>query len=504
MGPNTMLFLRIAISAFQLLCILPLLFAMSQANPLIAAVQAAWSGNASISEVCWKILPVSGPLFLAMFGFLCLAALKQTIKQAPQDASQPWLANPMWVEKHIRLNNRGQFWSVVSVLAFYVGIVVPFCVGTQKTAFLIFCAAFGLVLLLIARVFWLNRRWNTAELRMATLPGVIGGPFSGVAILQQAFPAGTAFDVCLKCEVSQSVRKKGWSSTGERTRGSETISQTVWSSTLSIDKLLPADSPNRTLVPFGFAIPIDCEPTSAWQSSTRKLTAWYLVVKERNKVGFGGAVFTVPVFVTPASSPDYVLDQEFLKPFEVAVDVEAVLARAGLTQEVVAGGGQRLALEKWDSSAAFSMATTSLFCIALVVAFLWTVRPLMGAVFAALFPGALLVTVLYSLLDMLLWKSTVQVDRNSMRCQSGWRGFQKSLTFAEEERPVFSAKLDRLKENGEWYRVDVCKRTTNSEFNEEFFDAIPLVRRLDGRAEAEAVANWFDQHCQTAALGATV
>jgi hypothetical protein len=428
---------------------------------------------------------------------LSLQALRSKIQPASLDPNEkPWNTNAMWAEQHIRLNNRGQVVAMATVLLFYFTIAVPFCIATQKTPFFVFCGIVGLVLLLMARVFWLNRRWNTAELRMASVPGVIGGPFSGVAILQQSFPTGTKFDVTLKCEVSRWVRTKGWNDSGERTRGTESRTETVWSSTISIDKPLPANSPNQTLVPFAFAIPFDSEPTSDWRDSSSGLTTWYLVVKEKDKVGFGGSVFTVPVFKTPESSPDFELDQELLDSYEAEVNVEAVLNRVGLREETIAGGGKRLICEKWDPQAAVSMAITSAICMAIVIACLWFIRPFYGAMFAALFPGVLMLAVVYSFLDMLLWRSLVQKDRNVLRCENGWKGLRKYLLFAELERPVFIAQLDHLKENGEWYRVDVCKRYEGSQDDEYFESALTLVRRLDGRAEAEAIAQWLDQQCQ--------
>jgi hypothetical protein len=325
---------------------------------------------------------------------------------------------------------------------------------------------------------------------------VIGGPFSGVVILQQSFAAGTVFELCLKCEVSQTVRTKGRSNSGEKSSGSETRTLTVWSSTISIDKPLPADSPQKTLLPFSFAIPFDCEPTSDYKN--RRLIAWYLVVKEKDKVGFGGSVFTVPIFKTHESRPDFELDDKLIEPFKLEVDVDAVLARVGLKSEILAGGGRRLILEKWDLKAALSMGITSLVSMAIVFACLLYIRPFVGGLFAAVIPGLLLVLVVFAFLDMLLWRSVIEMERNELRCESGWQGFRKSLTFVDQERPVFTAQFDRHKENGEWYRVDVCKRSEDSEIDEKFDDALPLVRKLDGRVEAEVIAEWLAQQCKRA------
>jgi hypothetical protein len=494
MEPRKVLFLQMTISAFQVLCCLPLLlFGFSKVSPLIVAVQSAWSGEASVAEVCWKILSVTGPLFMAIFVFATLNLLKGTIKPAPKDPSQAWLANPMWAAKHIRLDNRGPFWIVVLLLLFYLAIVVPFSIASGKTPFYVFCGVLGLVLLLVARVFWLNRKWNSAELRMAEVPGVIGGPFSGVAILQQSFPAGTAFDLCLKCEKSESHRAEGRSSSEGRTTDLKTTTETVWSSTITVDKPLPSSAPNQTHLPFSFAIPFDCEPTSDFKN--KRLHAWYLVVRERGKVGYGGSVFTVPVFKTEESRPDFELDDELIEPFKVEVDVHTVLARVGLKTEDLAGERRSLLVQKWDLMAAVSMGMTSLVCMTMIVASFWYIRPIWGALFVAAIPAILCFSVGYAFLDMLLWRSLIEIERNGLSCESGWMGFRKSLTFNGPAMPVFKAELDRVKENGEWYRVDACKRHEDTEIDVKYEDAIPLIKKLDGRAEAEAVAEWLAKQC---------
>lgn len=68
----------------------------------------------------------------------------------------------------------------------------------------VWLASFSLVFL---RILWINRHWSRSELRLSTLPGVVGGPFAGVAILHQTFPAGNVIEVNLKRQLSQTVRQ---------------------------------------------------------------------------------------------------------------------------------------------------------------------------------------------------------------------------------------------------------------------------------------------------------
>lgn len=405
-------------------------------------------------------------------------------------AKEPWLSNPMWAAKHIRLNNRGVFWAIVTAWLLFIGIAVPFAIATARTPFMVLCGVFGLVLLLISRVFWLNRKWNTAELRMAEVPGVIGGPFTGVAILQQSFPVGTAFEVCLKCEQTLTSSKQG-------NGGKATPTETVWSSTNSVDKLLPPDAPNRTLIPFGFAVPFDCVPTSIAGTSTSTTTIWKLVVNEKGKVGFGGSVFTVPIFVTPESRPDFKIDKEFFSTFEQEVDLDSVLTRVQMKSELIAASAKRLTFDRQDRQGIYFVALLSVICTSIMVAFFWFVPNFLGAAFASLFPGLIMFAGWYMLLDILLWKGTIEISPSKIHCASGWRGMQRTL----EIQPPLSAEIlavfDSRKENGESYRVDI--RAPEHERDGVVISAsdLTLVKKLNGRAEAEAVASWLKNQLPT-------
>lgn len=481
------LFAKAALRGFQLLGILLLLIGLSNYNAMIGAIGAFAKGAISLPELCWKILPLTGPLIPAIGLIVGCQLLLRHMTRSPHDSKEPWMANPMWAAKHIRLSNRGLYWAAALSWLLYFGIAVPFAIATAMTPFRVICGLIGLVLLLITRVFWLNRKWNCAELRMAQVPGVVGGPFSGVAILQQSFPEGTAFDVCLKCEQIKTYR----STSGG---GTSTNTETVWSSTNSIDKLLPADAPDRTLIPFGFAIPFDCEPTSVSTSTTKTITHWRLVVNQKDKVGFGGSVFTVPIFVTPESRPDFQLDKELYAAFEQQVDVESVLARFQMKTEQIAGPGQRLTFGLWDVQGVYSIALLSLICTSIIVALFWFVPNILGAAFASIFPGILLIAGWYMLLDMLLWGSMIEISPNKLLCVSGWRGMRRALAIDQPSMAEFRSVFDFRKENGESYRVDLHLPEHQSEGVLVSASHLTVIKQLKGRAEAEAVALWLNNH----------
>lgn len=396
----------------------------------------------------------------------------------------------MWAAKHIRLSNRGPILTLFFFASLLVLVVAPFAVAIQKTPFFVVSGVFGAVLMLIARVVWMNRKWNTAELRMAAVPGVIGGPFAGVAILPQLFPGDAAFDVCLKCIQTKTSRPS--SGSGPTTSTTET----AWSSTITVRKPPPADAPHRTFVPFAFAIPFDCEPTSDMYSRSQTLTSWNLVVAEHDQVGFGGAVFTVPVFRTADSRQDFQLHEQLTAPFEGQVDLQAVLARVQVQNDSPTRSGNRLEFGIWDRRAALVMALCFLVCLGLIGTFFWIVPTFFGACFASLFPSVALFAVSYRLLDLTLWCSSLEFGDEELRVVSGWRGRQESLVASRASAPEFVSEFDSRKQNGEWYRVVFSARSPKQDGLGDGAVCITLVRQLDGRAEAEAVARWLRQAAQ--------
>ncbi len=485
MSPTQSFLARMALRALQLLCFFVVLVGLANINPLIAAVEESIKGATSIQDLCWKILPVTGPLIPAIACIAGLQIILKHLKPSAHNPDEPWMANPMWAAKHIRLNNGGLFWAVTVCFLFYIGIVIPLSIGMNKTPLLVFCGLFGLFLFLIARVFWLNRKWNTSELRIASVPGVVGGHFSGVAILQQTFPIGTVFDVCLKCQQTKTYRD-----VDRPSHSTSSTTETAWSSTISIEKPLPPETPNRTFVPFRFAIPFDCEPTSSSYDSSSILTQWKLVVQLKGKIGHGGAVFTVPVFRTPESRHDFEFEEDLIASYKQEVDVEAVLSRLQLKQETLMEGGKRLSFAFWNTSTTIAISVMLLISSAIIGAFFLFVPNIYGAAFAAIFPGVFFVAGLYALLDMWLWQSSIEIDKQGIRCVGGWSGFRKTLTLGPAERPKFLSEFDARKENGEWYRVDICVPSNQPGISDY---AMTVVRCLDGAEEANAVARWLRQ-----------
>ncbi len=488
-----------AIRLFQLFCALFVLTGIVQIQPLLAAIALRQSGDISISDLCWKILAVTGPLIPSVVFIAAAELLVRSIKSYKHDPARPWLSNPMWAAKHIRLSNQRPTVAILAGMLFYLGIAVPLVVATEKTPFMVFGGILGLLLFGFSRMFWLNRRWNTAELRMAEVPGVIGGPFAGVAILQQTFPAGTPFEIRLVC--METYRSDGDDD------GGASPPRVAWSSTIYIDKPIPSNVPNQTWIPFSFAIPFGCHESTDWTTKTDTTTNWNLVVKLKDTPSSGEAVFSVPVYRTAQSRPNFKLDESLVAPFEVSVEAESVLRRFNMRRLALPDGREQITFSLWNGTTLKAGIGLGLASVLSVFACFWFIPNYVIAAFVAFIPSFIVFAVGYTLVEMLLWKSLIELSAEEVHCESGLAGFRRSLRTSRSPLPEAISVIDYLHEKSEWYQVEihaaVIDKPNRLETDKAMHDATSLIllKRINNRAESEAIAEWLNSAAVLAAQG---
>ncbi|MBL8819732.1 MAG: hypothetical protein JNL58_27150 [Planctomyces sp.] len=503
---------RIALRFIQLILLLVIVSGLSNVRPLVEVFQE--NGPVNWTNVCRKIVAVSGPVFPSVVVLAGLQALIRYLTTVKVNPSQPWLSNPEWAAKHIRLNNRGITITILIFAAGYLTVFVPLAVLSETRPLQIIIGVIGLVLLLMGRVFWMNRKWNTAELRMAQVPGVIGGPFTGVVTLQQDFPSGTPFEVCLKCERTHRSRS---SRSGSR---SDSRTTTIWSSTLYIDKPLNSE-PGKTNIPFSFAIPFDSRSTTSFLDGNSDVYCWMVVVNIKDTPNAGGSVFPVPIFRTEESREDYRLSDELIAPYLQEVDVDAVLARIGMRRSVSKSGHDQLEFFRRDFTALAALFVMTVLCAVGVYLSFKSISASGSAAFVALFPGLLAALFTYLMVDMLFWKASIELSPEELRFSTGIAGFRQHGRAPRGPLTKILCELDFHKQNGEWWCLKIEPPPAMEIFTDEtvvtrfrtVHDAddalfpikgIPLkiVKHLNGRNEAEAVQKWLagETHCAAVAL----
>lgn len=495
----------ILLRILQFLCIGGIVIGGFQFLPLSSEIGSVFEGQPlALPRLCGRIAAFTGPVAVAL---IVMALLEMAIRHTRQESrlkaahpTEPWLWKPQWAAKHMRLSNKPLLiaWLCVAVLYLLVG--VPLAVFTEKQPLIIFAAVLGGVLLLALRMLWMGRQWNRAELRIATLPGVVGGPFSGAVILQQTFPPDTVFDANLKCQQS---------STHRRGKTSETKHTDLWSSTIYVQHPLPGSPKGTTALPVAFAIPFDAQPT---RNKSGDVIRWILSVQKKEDVSTGGASFEIPVYCTADSRRNYQLDPALMRSHLATMDPAAVLKRFALKTQNLSAEHVRYQFREFDFSIFATLIVMSLMLIgALVPMWLW-IKDGNTRFFAMMFPVVFLLMFLYGIIHMLFWRSYVErftslaadqpetlaeLERPAKQictitAESGILGFRKSIRVIGDRTTVLRCKLDHRANNQESWSVWLCAAQG---------DKLKILGAFRGASEAHAAAKYLAEMWGISASG---
>ena len=230
-----------------------------------------------------------------------IAALRGARKRGRLEAGapdQPWRWREDWAAGVIRSSNRTTAVTLLVAAAMWNGVIGMIAglafTGSARVplpALAIF-GLFGLVGLgLLAwaiREWRVYRRYGAAVLHLASVPGVLGGKLAGVVALP-GYAEPDTYETQLTCQ--RVVR-----------RGKNTTTETLWKTSRALDaKKLPARV-DGVQIPILFGIPMGL-PASEGPVS------WRLTVSGKQPGIDVDVSFTVPVFRTAESQPDFQLDE---------------------------------------------------------------------------------------------------------------------------------------------------------------------------------------------------
>ena len=485
------LILNILFRTVQFFGLIVLWIGLQQVMPLVTAVrQSLAAGQWPIPRLCGLLAAVTGPLLIASIMIVLFQLLLSRYSRAQRALAecrdQPWMANPQWAARHLRLSNRPAVVAFVAFMASFLLVFLPLAVASEKTPFLIFAGVAGLFVLIIFRVLWLNRQWNRSELRLSTLPGLIGGPFTGVVILHQSFEKGTVFEATLKCQQTETQRR------GE---SSESRQVTLWSSMLHISKTLDGSAPGTTALPVSFAIPYDCEPTDTENAGEIR---WLLSINERDKVSMGGATFEVPVFKTAESRRNFQFDAELIEAFVDKADPLTVLKRYNFVRTSLASGGQRFVFSEYEPSIFYTMIGMVVFFSCVLAAIAYWVTSWQVLFWSSLFPAIFLLLACYGIVSMLFWRCIIETNGQefggTIQAQSGIAGFRKTMSVECGPGAHLKCQLDNRAENKEQWSVSLVS---------EGGDMLKLIPMLRGSGEARIVQEWLAEQLAIATVAPT-
>jgi hypothetical protein len=416
-------------------------------------------------------------------------------KQAHPD--QPWMWRADWAEKFAATRSyKYNRWVVAFVASYFlVGLPIAFLV-LHEWGRDIFSWP-GIVLIILgwglfnaARLqIKHGRLFKGAQFQMSALPGLVGGPLAGAVILPTKAADDTKFRVVLECSEWQTHSDEDGTSSNRHVE---------WRDMVTVEKTI--STLDATAIPVYFVIPFNCKPTSADDDSRIR---WLLKagIEESNFHRY--ATFEVPVFKTAESSRRFKPDPAVMQPFETPVNTQQVLGRLCRIESTI-DGRERIRFTYLDSGVvAIAFVAIALCTAALAAIFAFDWHPAW-----AILPGGLGFMLLGGITLMFLWGSSLEVDRGRVKLSSGYFPFRRRyevpcdavLTIdvekenASTEQDQFCIQIEiRLPDtNGPGSQSDP-DHDVDVPDDEHRTTRLILVKRLDRRKDAEAVALWLSE-----------
>jgi hypothetical protein len=359
--------------------------------------------------------------FILCFGGIGLGIIAAVIYGARtsrrQDAiaadapDKPWLLRDEWRDGVLREGNK-EFYGIAFFAVLWNSIALPFAaiflLSEDKKPWWLYLIVAIFPAVGVGFIAWLVRHWlrrrkyGASALRLATVPGVIGGKFSGVVLAPVAVRAADAVRVSLTC--TRLVRS-----------GKDTKTEVLWQDERDIAKFLDAGEPGRVGVPVMFTIPSHAQPTD-----DDKRVTWTLKAKAQLPGIDYAASFEVPVFRTADSQENIDVELTALSEYEADRPLDVLLAEEGIVVEPQAalGSVRYFAPAGRHLGVAIPLTIMTLIFGAASIGLLWNSVWLIGSV-------SLLVTLVMIAATLHTWldESELFVSEDHWMVRQAWRGF---------------------------------------------------------------------------------
>ena len=281
-----------------------------------------------VSELARLVACACGPILIGTYITLGLIWYVRSSFQLWQRMAdfpdRPWLWRPDWEVGRIRLGNNAAIVFCLIATTSFVLIALPLGIylASLKNAGLVytFLAAVALFLLFVMRMCWINRTRNRSTLQLETLPGEVGGRFSGIATIPMSFAGNATFHVKLSCKVTQNVHKlpglrtdalSVLTDTNNGPNRSDTQTWTVYEDVKLVESDNASLGSQSTSVRVAFEIPANLPSTGTVTEvsvgqhrrtvRTTKFYRWNIHLRLSTENELRDIVFEVPVFNVPQS-----------------------------------------------------------------------------------------------------------------------------------------------------------------------------------------------------------
>jgi hypothetical protein len=411
---------------------------------------------------------------------------------------EPWLWREDWASGLITLSNKGTVIFLMIYAFCFLTIVLPgglaFALLKPEAKYFIYCFVgfigfFGYALL---RMLFKSWSWGRSSLKLGNLPGVIGGPCSGVIVLSDATPEDMAYRITLICEQTEQRSNTQQSN-------NSTSTNVLWQEERFIDKFLPSEQPHTTAIPFYFAIPFDSEESGqahSWRehlldtgrTRVSETIRWWVKLAPKNTEDMREVKFEIPVFKTAESSPTYEPRAELIEPFLERLTPEAAIKAVPHAHEFLPDG-ERWSFFEYKADIFLGLVLMTLICGTGSAAILYYVQPAAARYIALLIPGALTVICSIGIFIILFWKSMIDKTTAGWSITSGYWGFRRTVFIERAQGLQFQAKKASQEPSSKFWKVDILVPDQQP---------ITLVNSLDGQQLANSVVRWLQANLRHA------
>jgi len=414
-------------------------------------------------------------LGLIAFGVWGGRLAKQQSALAALHPDEPWLHRPDWGEGQIRSTSKMRLWvSLVFALFWnavssFVWFAIPEVLEDGEWWVAALMGLFPLVGLgMIAWAAYEVARWRkygTSVFQMASVPGVLGGTLAGVIRIGRLIEPREGFKLTLNC-----IRRSTTGS-GKHRSTHETV---LWQDEQLIGRTLSAGEPNVTAVPVMFSVPYD-QPASTVEDTNRDII-WRLEVKADVPGVDYGAAFEVPVFKTDESREDFQADTQAINEYAVEADPEVELRRLGIRRTLPpVGFGTRLIFPMGRNP---GMLVGSFFFSAIFGGAIWLMLHLEAPLLFPIVFGLFALLIVWVTLELMLYRSTVDVDEHGLTVRGGWLGLGRSVRIARDEIEQITTRSNLQSGQRKYYDI-IAQRTTGKK--------VVLAKYIRGTRQAETV-----------------
>ncbi len=438
-------------------------------------------------DIRWFMLMLYGVFIVAFggFGFGMMffsikggKAAKAEEEQKIRHPETPWLWNGDWAQGRIRSSTKLKAIGVCAFATLWNAISWPIAilamgeraVNPAVYAVLLFPLVGLITAAAAARTLIAWYKYGESVLAMASVPGVIGGALRGVVQTNVNLRPEEGFHLTLSC-----INRRTSGSGKSRT----THEHVLWQDARVMKREILEQDPTQSHIPVLFAIPYDARASDDEDSNNQII--WRLEATAKVPGADYTAQFEVPVFKTAESSPDFVLDESALTPYQAPGTSRPGLEMSGVRVTPLASGGKRFVLPMArHKSAALGVTLFLAIWTGAIVFMLKAGAPILFPIVFSLFE----VLTLYLALDLWFYKSRIEVNFQVLTLAGSILGIGSTHTLYYEQIQDISVTRGMQVGNKLYYGVKVKMNNGKSH---------TAAKRLDNRQQAEQLAKEIEK-----------